>query len=170
VILLVQVIVCFVLGLLPGLDNFSHLGGFATGLLLGIAVMRAPPRIRARLADSRSNAYELDAPYSSLTGRGASSGRHRGFIGYFKGRKGWWWFWNLFRIACLVVVVVFMALLLNNFYANGGGHCSWCRYLRYPYPFEYWINGSCLPVNGWCDLGNLQTTNTTTPSRMFMFR
>ena len=30
---------------------------------------------------------------------------------------------------------------------------------------------SCLPVNGWCDLGNLQTTNGTTSSssRMLMF-
>ena len=52
-ILLIQVIICFALGLLPGLDNFSHLGGFATGLLLGIAVMRAPPRIRVRLNTKR---------------------------------------------------------------------------------------------------------------------
>ena len=52
-ILLIQVIICFALGLLPGLDNFSHLGGFATGLLLGIAVMRAPPRIRVRLNNNR---------------------------------------------------------------------------------------------------------------------
>jgi hypothetical protein len=121
-----------VLGLLPGLDNFSHLGGFATGLLLGIAVMRAPPRIRNRLTDTRSSTvYDLDAPYSSLTGQGASTGRQRGCLGYFKGRKGWWWIWNVIRVACLAIIVVFMALLLNNFYVNGGGHCSWCRYLRY---------------------------------------
>lgn len=131
-ILLVQVVICFVLGLLPGLDNFSHLGGFGTGLLLGIAVMRAPPRIRKRISDTRSSSvYDLDAPYSSLTGQGASNGRQRGFLGYFKGRKGWWWIWNVLRVVCFAIVVVFMALLLNNFYVNGGGHCSWCRYLRY---------------------------------------
>jgi hypothetical protein len=93
--------------------------------------MRAPPKIRARLDDQRSSVYNLDAPYSSLTGRGASSGRQRGLVGYFKGRKGWWWIWNIIRISCLTLVVVAFILLLNNFYAHGGGHCSWCRYLRF---------------------------------------
>jgi Rhomboid family len=130
-VLLIQVLICFVLGLLPGLDNFSHLGGFATGLLLGIAVLRAPPKIRKRIADTKADSYDLDAPYSSLTGHGASMGRRTGFVEYFKNRKGWWWVWNGIRVACLVLVVVFMVLLLNNFYKNGGGHCSWCRYLRY---------------------------------------
>jgi len=152
---------------LPGLDNFSHLGGFATGLLLGIAVMRAPPRIRARLNDQRTTVYEMDAPYSSLTGRGASSGRHSGPVGYFRGRKGWWWIWNLIRIACLVLVVIFMILLFHNFYANGGGHCSWCRYLRYCPFWNRFVNViSCLPVNGWCELGNIQLQNSTSPARM----
>lgn len=130
-ILIVQCLICFGLGLLPGLDNFSHIGGFATGLLLGVAVLRAPPRIRARLESPASTDYDLDAPYSSLTGAGASVGRKRGLIGYFKGRRVWWWIWNLIRVGCLVLVVVFMAILLNNFYAHGGGNCSWCKYLRY---------------------------------------
>jgi hypothetical protein len=130
-ILLLQCLICFGLGLLPGLDNFSHIGGFATGLLLGIAVLRAPPRIRARLESPASTDYDLDAPYSSLTGTRASVGRKRGLIGYFKGRRIWWWIWNLIRVGCLVLVVVFMAVLLNNFYAHGGGNCSWCKYLRY---------------------------------------
>lgn len=107
-----------------------------TGLLLGIAIMRAPPKIRARLSDNpkrSSSVYNLDeTPYSSLTARGAiSTGRQRGLVGYFTGRKGWWWIWNILRISCLTFVVLAMALLLNNFYAHGGGHCSWCRYLRY---------------------------------------
>lgn len=103
------------------------------------------------------------------------------------------------RVACLVLVIVFMALLLNNFYVNGGGHCSWCRYLRYTLEslsleslsrralfldalafrslgfgcdvgvvFLLVTNDSCLPVNGWCDLGNIQTTTTNNPSRMFL--
>ena len=103
--------------------------------------MRPPPRIRARLNDSRAstNSYDLDASYSSLTGRGASTGRRSGPVGYFKGRKAWWWVWGFIRLGCLVLVVVFMGLLVNNFYANGGGHCSWCRYLRYysPYPRSF---------------------------------
>ena len=151
------------------------------------------------LSDVRSsNTYDLDAPYSSLTGRGASDGRQRGFVGYFNGRKGWWWIWGFVRVACLVVIIVFMALLLNNFYVNGGGHCSWCRYLRYTlgslsqpalflfglFSLTLWLflrwfwvvlwvllsmtDDSCLPVNGWCDLGNIKTTTTNTPSRMLL--
>jgi hypothetical protein len=133
-IILVQVVICFVLGLLPGLDNFSHIGGFFTGLLLGVAIMRAPPKIRARLVDNKhsSNAYELgDTSYASLTGNAASSGRARGFVGYFQHRRKWWWIWNLLRGACLALVIIAMVLLFNNFYVNGGGHCSWCRYLRF---------------------------------------
>jgi len=104
--------------------------------------MRPPPRIRARLNDSRAstNSYDLDAPYSSLTGRGASTGRRSGLVGYFKGRKAWWWVWGVVRLGCLVLVVVFMGLLVNNFYANGGGHCSWCRYLRYHSPCARWFS------------------------------
>ncbi|CAO3645360.1 unnamed protein product [Mucor hiemalis] len=40
--LLISTIICLVLGLLPGLDNFAHIGGFVVGLLLGMAV--APMR------------------------------------------------------------------------------------------------------------------------------
>ena len=130
--MLIQVLICFGLGLLPGLDNFSHIGGFVTGLLLGIAIMRPPPKIRKRLSNQPSNVYDMDAPYSALTGRQSAATRpHKGIIGYFQGRKGWWWGWNLIRVICLALVIIFMALLFNNFYANGGGHCSWCRYLRY---------------------------------------
>jgi hypothetical protein len=144
-IILVQVVICFGLGLLPGLDNFSHIGGFFTGLLLGLAIMRAPPKIRARVEGGkgrgaavgvRRNSFELeDATYSSLSwerGTRTSSGRATGFVGYFQGRSKWWWVWNLIRGACLALVVLAMILLFNNFYANGGGHCSWCRYLRFP--------------------------------------
>jgi Rhomboid family len=184
-ILLVEIVISFVLGLLPGLDNFSHIGGFATGVLLGIAIMRPPPRIRARLNPPNSrNDFDLDAPYSSLTGRGNSQGRRNGFVGYFKGRRGWWWIWGLVRIGCLALVCVFMALLAVNFWQHGGGHCSWCRYLRYvmtsPYLLPCFIfvefmiglkdNAnlfSCLPVNGWCDLGNIVTNNSTSNRMLF---
>ncbi|KAG2229924.1 hypothetical protein INT48_008305 [Thamnidium elegans] len=40
--LLMVTIISLVLGLLPGLDNFAHIGGFATGLLIGLVV--APMR------------------------------------------------------------------------------------------------------------------------------
>ncbi|KAI7890082.1 rhomboid family-domain-containing protein [Mucor mucedo] len=43
--LLFSTIISLVLGLLPGLDNFAHIGGFATGLLIGMVI--APMRPKA---------------------------------------------------------------------------------------------------------------------------
>ncbi|KAG0167384.1 hypothetical protein DFQ30_006114, partial [Apophysomyces sp. BC1015] len=33
----------FILGLLPGVDNFSNMGGFLAGLLLGLLLMPSTP-------------------------------------------------------------------------------------------------------------------------------
>ena len=40
--ILLDIAISFVLGLLPGLDNFSHIGGFLMGLVLGICLLRSP--------------------------------------------------------------------------------------------------------------------------------
>ncbi|CAF3977283.1 unnamed protein product [Rotaria sordida] len=45
---LVDIIINFVLGLLPGIDNFSHVGGFVMGLLLGLAILGSPVNLRRR--------------------------------------------------------------------------------------------------------------------------
>lgn len=62
-----------------------------------------------------------------------------------------WYTWALVRAACLGLVVAYYIGLIVNF-QNGGGHCSWCKYL------------SCLPVNGWCDIGDIQTAATNSNS------
>ncbi|KAI8976011.1 rhomboid family-domain-containing protein [Pilobolus umbonatus] len=43
--LLLATVICLVLGLLPGLDNFAHVGGFVVGILVGAAL--APMRTGA---------------------------------------------------------------------------------------------------------------------------
>ncbi|AEO62546.1 uncharacterized protein THITE_2106847 [Thermothielavioides terrestris NRRL 8126] len=139
--IVLDVVISFVLGLLPGLDNFSHIGGFLMGLALGICVLHSPNSLRRRIGD--------DVPYaSSHVSRGSAAlGTPPGFlqnpVGFFKGRKPLWWAWWLIRAGALVVVTVVFILLLNNFYIYRAT-CSWCKYL------------SCLPVSNWCDIGNLQ--------------
>src|ERR1700761_194359 len=72
-------------------------------------------------------------------------------VGFFKGRKPLWWAWWLFRLGALIGALVVFVVLLNNFYKYRDT-CSWCKYL------------SCLPINNWCEIGNLQLSNATSNS------
>ncbi|CAO3675373.1 unnamed protein product [Rhizopus microsporus] len=47
--LLVSTIISLVLGLLPGLDNFAHIGGFVVGILLGMTVAPMRPMATTRV-------------------------------------------------------------------------------------------------------------------------
>lgn len=142
--ILVDIIIAFILGLLPGLDNFSHIGGFLMGLVLGVCLLRSPAAISQRtnsLSDIKEDSALKEFSRQPLT--------------FFQHRRGAWWAWWLVRVAALVGALVCFILLIENFY-TGVTTCSWCKYL------------SCLPVtvNGvnWCAVGNLNftTTNTTT--------
>jgi hypothetical protein len=162
--IMLDVVISFVLGLLPGLDNFSHIGGFFMGLVLGICILHSPNALRKRIV--KGNEYE--PPFegaASNSYKGASDGHGDGAVGFvkspvgfFKGRKGAWWAWWLVRVGSLVFVFIVFVLLLNNFYRYRKT-CSWCKYL------------SCLNVNNWCNVGNLQfieeTTNTTSKRSVF---
>ncbi|KAL4787963.1 hypothetical protein BJX76DRAFT_317432 [Aspergillus varians] len=152
IIMILGIAVSFVLGLLPGLDNFSHLGGFTMGLAIGLCVMRSPNALRERIGLARS-------PYVAMSGGVASenadpnankpTGSKFGDLGkfspksFFAGRKPLWWAWWLVRLGALVGVLVGFILLIVNFYKYPSTNCSWC------YRF------SCLPVNGWCEQGKL---------------
>ncbi|PVI05260.1 rhomboid-domain-containing protein [Periconia macrospinosa] len=149
--LLLDFAISFVLGLLPGLDNFSHIGGFLMGLVLGICLLHSPPIIRARIAS--------DPPYSSVSNAaGPAKGDNnvqkllKEPVGFFKGRKPFWWAWWGVRAIALIMTLVGFILLLRNFYDFRNG-CSWCRHL------------TCLPITtggvNWCDMGNIAITNTT---------
>ncbi|ORY86226.1 rhomboid family-domain-containing protein [Protomyces lactucae-debilis] len=106
--LIFDIVISFVLGLLPGVDNFSHIGGFMFGLLMGVALMRSPDAIKR------------------ITGTD-STVKHSGR--FFQGRKAAWWAFNALRCACLVLVVITYILLVQNFYKADPVKCSWCKYL-----------------------------------------
>ncbi|PGH09689.1 hypothetical protein AJ80_07640 [Polytolypa hystricis UAMH7299] len=140
IIIIVTIAISFVLGLLPGLDNFSHIGGFLTGLVLGISILRSPDPLRERIGTTPS--------YVSMSGGLAPAGGDeakkfiKGPVGFFKGRKPLWWGWWILRIGALVGIIVALILLLQNFYVYRTT-CGWCKYL------------TCLPVKDWCDIGNI---------------
>ncbi|KAK5133312.1 hypothetical protein LTR08_007837 [Meristemomyces frigidus] len=152
--IVVDVLIAFVLGLLPGLDNFSHIGGFLMGLVLGVCILRSPTAF-ARRRDSSAPDMGNHTDYSNnnynnnniqTTSTDAPSGLQAFFanpLTFFHHRRPHWWAWWLVRVAALVGCLVGFILLLQNFYHVHPTTCSWCKYL------------SCLPVKDWCDVGNL---------------
>lgn len=121
--ILLDIAVCFVLGLLPGLDNFAHIGGFLMGLCLGICVLHSPNSLRKRLGYETSYAT-VNVPANE----GGAPPFLKNPTGFFKGRKPLWWVWWIIRAAALILVIVVFIVLLNNFYV-GKRDCSWCRRL-----------------------------------------
>jgi membrane associated rhomboid family serine protease len=124
--IVLDVVISFVLGLLPGLDNFSHIGGFLMGIVLGTCILHSPNALRRRINQD-------EPPYTPVSSGGARSNEGiAGFVkaplGFFQGRKPAWWAWWLVRAAALVAVLVVFILLLKNFYTYRKT-CSWCKYL-----------------------------------------
>lgn len=172
--ILVDIVISFVLGLLPGLDNFSHIGGFLMGLGVGVCLLHSPNILRQRIGETKNMPYknvgsdpDLTNPKASLiagpqqpTAKPADMAAFaRQPVNFFRGRKPLWWGWWLLRAGALIGVLVGFIVLLNNFYKYHDT-CSWCKYL------------SCLPVNGWCELGNLtfdrNDSNSTNTKRALM--
>lgn len=139
--LMVDILISFVLGLLPGLDNFAHIGGFLMGLLLGLTVLHSPTGLRQRI--------NRPVPYYSM-GPNRKESFFKDPIGFFKGRKPMWWAWWGVRAAMLACAIIATSVLLRWFYVSRV-ECSWCKYL------------SCLPVSNWCELGDIKMvpTNST---------
>lgn len=159
--LLLDIAIGFVIGLFPGLDNFSHIGGFLMGLLLGVAVLHSPQSLRSKIGAN-------DPPYTPMAamhgagplgigGGFASGAAHNGsaFLknttGFFKGRKPLWWAFWIVRAAMCATALIVMIVLANNFYTYQK-KCGWCKYM------------SCLPISNWCSTGSLTVTPTPTTS------
>jgi membrane associated rhomboid family serine protease len=140
--ILLDVVISFVLGLLPALDNFSHIGGFLMGLVLGISILHSPDSLRERIdlddppyatvADARRDVGDSDYhtdrdPLKRVQTSGLQDFAKQP-VGFFKGRKPLWWTWWLLRVGALVGALVAFILLLRNFYVFEK-KCQWCKYL-----------------------------------------
>ena len=126
--LIFDIVISFALGLLPGLDNFSHIGGFLMGLVLGICLIHSPEILRRRVGADLP-------PYASVqqARKLADNGDIKAFmkepVAFFKGRKPLWWAWWLVRAAALIGAFVVFIVLLKNFYKASPKTCHWCKYL-----------------------------------------
>lgn len=144
IVMIVGVGISFFLGLLPGLDNFSHIGGFVMGLALGLCILRSPNVLRERIGLAQN-------PYVAMSGGAGPDGENKttnpgagivdffkgrrahtsavespGPLGFFKGRKPLWWAWWLVRMGALVAVIIGFILLIVDFYKYPKSNCSWC--------------------------------------------
>lgn len=121
IFIVIDMAISFVLGLLPGLDNFSHIGGFLMGLCLGISVLHSPNALRLKIGQ--------DTTYAVVEGSNPGPPPfHKNPVGFFKGRKPLWWAWWLVRAGALIIVIVVFIVLLNRFYTTGAT-CDSCKYL-----------------------------------------
>lgn len=146
--IMLDIVISFVLGLLPGVDNFSHIGGLLMGLTMGLSVLHSPNALRRRIGED-------DAPYSTVNAaysRDTPPGFVKNPVGFFKGRKPLWWAWWLIRAGALLLVFIVFILLLRNFYVFHVT-CSWCKYLSclvslptlsYPCLCKLWLTLVCL--------------------------
>lgn len=121
--IVLAIVVSFLIGLLPGVDNFSHIGGFAMGLPLGLMFLRP---------------HRSEPSYSRVGIDAVATSPLRRITGALKGKSGVWWVTWLLRLALLGLAISAFAVLLNAFYKEDIS-CDWCKYL------------SCIPVDDWCE-------------------
>lgn len=182
--LILDIAISFVLGLLPGLDNFSHIGGFLMGLVLGICLLHTPDILRRRVGADVP-------PYASVRQSriAMDTGGLKGFakepVGFFKERKPLWWAWWLVRAAALIGVLVAFIVLLKNFYKTHPDQCGWCKHLsclvsstpsyfcNIGLPLRYHCIKTLTlhppqPIKNWCDIGSLtvqKSNGSTSPNK-----
>lgn len=149
-IMIMEIIISLVLGLLPGMDNFSHIGGFAMGILMAILLLPDPFFV---YIDGIITYHARDDTMQQ-------------FRNNWNPMYNWedkipsrFYIWCGIRIVCLVLAIVYIAMLVKNFFNSGenpiDNNCSWCKYIN------------CIPVNGWCDIGEVtvETENTSNSKR-----
>ncbi|KAF9601322.1 hypothetical protein IFM89_018750 [Coptis chinensis] len=102
--LIVIIAINLAVGILPHVDNFAHIGGFATGLLLGFILL-----VRPQFGWVESQNLPVNARVRS---------KHKAYQ------------YVLGLIALVLVIVGYTVGLVMLFRGeNGYDHCHWCRYL-----------------------------------------
>ncbi|EGW32524.1 uncharacterized protein SPAPADRAFT_61590 [Spathaspora passalidarum NRRL Y-27907] len=145
-IMIGEIVVSFVLGLLPGLDNFSHIGGFAMGILMAIVFLKDPYWVYVdgiivyrKGRDTLQQFIDHWNPMYAIEDKI----RTRFYI------------WIGARVVAFALAIVYFAVLIKNFFKSGidrGDTCHWCKYIN------------CIPVHGWCDVGQVTVSEVNSPT------
>ncbi|XP_043688005.1 RHOMBOID-like protein 1 [Telopea speciosissima] len=105
--LLFIIVVNLAVGILPHVDNFAHLGGFASGFLLGFVFL-----IRPQFAWVSQRSGAPNCPTSSM------KPKHMMYQ-------------HILLVLALILLIIGFAvgsvMLFRG--VNGNDHCSWCHYL-----------------------------------------
>ncbi|XP_010529827.1 PREDICTED: RHOMBOID-like protein 4 [Tarenaya hassleriana] len=107
VTLVVIVVVNLGMGVLPGVDNFAHIGGFATGFLLGFILLIRP-----------HFGWINQRPAPGGVSSAASTHRFKIYQCLL---------WTISLVLLIAGFVIGLVALFNN--VDGNKHCSWCHYL-----------------------------------------
>jgi membrane associated rhomboid family serine protease len=140
-IMIAEVIISFALGLLPGMDNFSHIGGFAIGILTAVLLLPDPWFVYA------DGIITYEAHVSTLQ---TFKNNWNPLYNHSDKLQRRVMIWIAVRVLALVLLVLYFSMLAKKFFIDdedGRTSCSWCKYI------------SCIPVNGWCDVGDLTVTS-----------
>ncbi|CAI5757192.1 unnamed protein product [Candida verbasci] len=141
-IMVAEIIVSFVLGLLPGLDNFSHLGGFVVGILTAIGFLKDPFWIyKDGIITYRRDPTTMQQFINNWNPFFAVEDKIPTRL----------YTWFGVRTIALVLMIIYFVLLSKNFFNSDldqGNNCEWCKYFN------------CIPVNGWCDIGQVSVTTS----------
>lgn len=143
VIMIAEIIVSLVLGLLPGMDNFSHIGGFAMGIILAVLLLPDPWFVY------EDGIITYQANVSTIQQFKDNWNPMYNLQDKIRTR---WIVWICCRVVALALAVVYFVVLAINFFVDGNDEttsCKWCKYIN------------CLPVKGWCEQGDLTVSTTT---------
>lgn len=113
ILLLLDIMISLGLGLLPGVDNFSHIGGFIIGLLLGVALLHSPDSLQRKDVPYKNLSTIRMQDYSGARDEDMTEANNIGKVAFFRGRSIWWWAFCLLRLICLTLTIIVIILLVK---------------------------------------------------------